>query len=100
LLRLVNNDPYVKLQERQIEKAQLGLSLFTYSGREEPYEVRRLSLEKEKNQLAGMKERLRETVTNRYLALNQLFNQSSALELDIQNLRAQERNLACAFSWG
>lgn len=87
--RKASSDPYVKLQERQIELAERNLQLYVYTGAEEPYEVRRLAVQREKNSLNELKENITKTLQNRYQNIRQLENQHKNKLSEIKNLEEQ-----------
>lgn len=93
ILRRVNSDPYVQMQERLIEKAELNLRLYTYTDTGESYEMRRLGLEKEKNQLKNIKENLREVIISRHKMLEGLLKQREALLTEMEQMENQLKNL-------
>lgn len=86
--RSVRSDPYIWLQEQQIDKAEKGLWLYTYTGVEEPYRVREGSVRIAKNELAEMKNDLQETIRTRYNQIRQLEERHAALEAGLS--RAEE----------
>ncbi|MDW7671877.1 MAG: stalk domain-containing protein [Bacillota bacterium] len=93
-------DPYVRLQERQIERAERNLQLFIYTGMEEPYEVRRLTLESEKVNLSALKSRLGESLQNRYQTIRQTENQYQIAQSQLKTLEEQARVLATQLELG
>jgi hypothetical protein len=72
IIRSIKNDPYIWLKEKEIEKAEKGLWLYTYTGMEEPYSVREDNIQIAKNELAEMKINLEENLRSRYNQIMQL----------------------------
>ena len=79
IIRSIKSDPYIWLKKREIEKAEKGLWLYTYTGVEEPYRVREGNVYIAKNELAEMKKNLEETLRSRYNQILQLEENYMAL---------------------
>lgn len=88
--RAIDTDPYVWMQEKEIENKELGIKLYTFNAGQDPYKVKEIDLRKAKNDLANIKQKLDETMRLRFNQIKQLEENYNVLLL---NLDKAERGL-------
>lgn len=82
--RVISQDPYVWLQEKNIEQAELGLTLYTYNAGQEPYAAKEIDVRNEKNKLMDLKSKLEESIRARFNDIQQLEKQYEVLEVNLK----------------
>ncbi|QGG47192.1 stalk domain-containing protein [Heliorestis convoluta] len=92
IYRLAQTDPYIWLQQKQIERLEMNLRLYTYTGRDDPYAVRQIDLQKARNDLAELKLKLAEAMKSRYNQIRQL-ESNYAIAESKQKQAQQDHNL-------
>jgi hypothetical protein len=93
LALVLQDHPYIWLQEQQVAQAERELSLYTYNVGLPPYKVIESTVQQEKNNLYNLKEEVRRGVRSLYYQLQGLENQYKALE---KNLAQAENGLRVA----
>lgn len=81
--RVLNDHPYIWLQEQTIKLAEHEVSLHTYNVMSAPYAVKQIEVNKEKDKLASLRKNAEEMLRSSYLQLGQMEDQYKALEVGL-----------------
>ena len=90
LALVLQDHPFVWLQEQQVAQAERELSLYTYNVGAPPYKVVASTVQQERNNLYALKEEVRKGVRSLYYQLQGMENQYKALG---KNLARAENGL-------
>ncbi|MDF2545622.1 MAG: hypothetical protein K0R93_520 [Anaerosolibacter sp.] len=93
-------DPYIWSLEKQIESAELGITLYEYNVGNDPYAVKEIDVKTAKNNLAESKEKLQESLKTRYNQAKKLEGSYDILEINLGNAEKSLGILRVQFDLG
>ena len=82
--KMFYEDPYIWFQEKQIESAELGVKLYEYNMKDDPYKVKEINVVTAKNSLANMKLKLEESLRLKYNQMRQLEDSYKILQINLE----------------